>query len=77
MKDYCKKYIEIIIKYFNLVYDIDSYKPQDDFVLSSITSLIYLIELDKEKNVKLINMDSLKKLYQLADDTKNYNIISS
>ena len=77
LKDYCTKYIEIIIKYFNMIYEDDSFKPQDDFVLSSINSLIYLIELDKKKNVKLIKKEALKNLYQKAENTKDYNIIST
>ena len=77
LKDYCTKYIEIIINYFNMIYDDDSFKPQDDFVLSSINSLIYLIELDKKKNVKLIKKEALKNLYQMAENTKDYNIVST
>ena len=77
LKDYCKKYIEIIMNYFNIIFDSESFRPPNDFLLSSINFLIDLIEIDKEKNVKLINKDALKNLYQLADDTQNDNIIST
>ena len=65
LKDSCEKYIEIVLKYFNIIFDKNSFRPKDVFLLSSIYSLIYLIQLDKEKYVKLINMDSLKNLYHL------------
>ena len=77
LKDSCEKYIEIVLKYFNIIFDKNSFRPQDVFLLSSIYSLIYLIQLDKEKYVKLINMDSLKNLYHLADNTNDLNIIAT
>ena len=77
LKDNFKKYIEIIMKYLNLIFDNQSFKPQDDYILSSINSLIYLIEVDKEKTMNLIQSNSLNNLYKFADDTKNSNIIST
>ena len=77
LKDNFKKYIGIIMKYLNLIFGNQSFKPQDDFILSSINSLIYLTEMDKEKTMNLIQSNSLNNLYKFADDTKNSNIIST
>ena len=75
LKEFFNKYLEIIIKYLNLIFANKALKPQDDFVLSSINILIYSLKLYKKETVNLIKTKALNSLNQLADETKNNNII--
>ena len=49
LKEFFNKYLEIIIRYLNLIFANKALKPQDDFVLSSINILIYSLKLYKKK----------------------------
>jgi len=71
-----KNYIKYIIKYLNKKYEKKSFKPQDDYILSSINILINLLELYKEDVLLLIEDNSLQNLYQFVGDTGNEKIIS-
>ena len=65
------------MRYLNLIFANKVLKPQDDFVLSSINILIYSLKLYKKKTVNLIKTNALNNLNQLADETKNNNIITT
>lgn len=77
LKEFFNKYLDIIMRYLNLIFANKALKPQDDFVLSSINILIYSLKLYKKKTVNLIKTNALNNLNQLADETKNNNIITT
>lgn len=77
LKEFFKNYLEIIMKYLNLIFSNKTFKPQEDFVLSSINTLIYLLKIYKKKAVNLIQTNTLNNLNQLAEETKNNNIITT
>ena len=76
LKKQFKNYIKEIMRYLNKKYEIKSFKPQDEYILSSMNILFNLLELYKEEILTLIKDNSLQNLYQFAGDTHNEKIIT-
>ena len=75
MKNFLEKYVIEIIKYLNKIFDNSSFKPLDDFILSSISALMDIIELYPKNSINLLDLNSIKNLYQFANNTKDNKII--
>lgn len=76
LKDFFEKYVFEIIKYINKMFDNNSFKLLDDFILSSASALMDMVEIYRKKVIKLIEDNSIKNLYKFADNTKDSKIIS-
>ena len=75
MKNFLEKYVIEIIKYLNKIFDNSSFKPLDDYILSSISALMDIIELYPKNSINLLDLNSIENLYQFANNTRDNKII--
>lgn len=75
LKSFFEKYVIEIIKYLNKIFDNSSFKPLDDYILSSISALMDIIELYPKISINLLDLNSIENLYQFANNTKDNKII--
>ena len=75
LKNFLEKYVIEIIKYLNKIFDNSSFKPLDDYILSSISALMDIIELYPKNSINLLDLNSIENLYQFANNTRDNKII--
>ena len=69
-------YSSNIMYYLNFMLQKISFVPNNDYILSCISTLFDLIELYKENILKMINEEASKRLCQLANASRDGEIIS-
>ena len=65
-----------IMYYLNFMLQKIEFVPNNDFILSCISTLFDLIEIYKDNILKMINDDTSRRLSQLANNTRDGEIIS-
>lgn len=70
------QYVSTIMGYLNFMLQKLNFIPDNDYILSCIGTLFDLIEIYKDSILKLINDDTSRRLTQLANSSRDGEIIN-